>query len=284
MGLTSHWKMFKLTYCSLIVYSCSALFLTPSLTPPSVGMKKPRELFYFFHINNAGLFKKALRRNVISLVTSTAQIISPPASQPLAFLNIAFSQTGLRALRVLDDLGDSTFTAGQWADAPSLHDDTSRWEDVWKDGGIHGVFLIASDDQPKIDKLLSTITRFFGHSISEKTRIQGAARPGNQAGHERKFSVILASLRGVNKHAYIIDFGFLDGISNPAVSGFAVNVLPGQSIVPTGVILARRVGDSGIRARWTRDGSFLVCCLRNLRNKRLAEALLGFPQVAAVRS
>ena len=219
-------------------------------------MKKPKELFYFFHINDATLFKAALRRNVISLVTSTAQIISPPSNQPLAFLNIAFSHTGLTALGVWDFLGDATFTGGQWADAPNLNDDTSKWEDVWKDGGIHGVFLIGGDDQSNIDNLLSTITGFFGSAITEKTRVQGAARPGSQAGHERKL------FPGCPNMALTMpsDFGFLDGISNPAISGFALNVLPGQSIVPTGVILTGRFGDFGLRAPWTRDGSFLVHC------------------------
>jgi hypothetical protein len=56
----------------------------------------------------------------------------------------------------------------------------------------------------------------------------------------------------------ITDFGFLDGISNPAVTGFATKVLPGQSLVPAGIILAGRTGDTGIRPSWALDGSFLV--------------------------
>ena len=178
----------------LFAYSCVHPPLDSDPFPLSVGMKKPTELFYFFRINEAALFKAALRNNVISLVTSAAQIISPPAQQPLAFLNIAFSHTGLAALGILDTLGDPMFTRGQWADAPNLNDDTSKWEDVWKDGSIHGVFLIGSDDQSNIDNLLSTITGFFGFSITEQTRIQGAARPGNQAGHERKMARLVPQI------------------------------------------------------------------------------------------
>lgn len=153
--------------------------LTTSITLKSVGMKKPLELFYFFHINDATAFKAALRNNVISLVTSTRQIISPPAQQPLAFLNIAFSQSGLTALGITDNLGDSTFSAGQWADAANLKDDTSTWEDVWKGTNIHGVFLIGSDQQTYIDNLVTTLQGYLGSSITELTRVQGAARPGN---------------------------------------------------------------------------------------------------------
>lgn len=54
------------------------------------------------------------------------------------------------------------------------------------------------------------------------------------------------------------DFGFLDGISNPAVTGFTTTVLPGQSLVPAGTILTGRTGDTGVRPTWALDGSFLV--------------------------
>lgn len=37
-----------------------------------------------------------------------------------------------------------------------------------------------------------------------------------------------------------------------------INVLPGQSIVPTGIILTGRPGDTGVRPSWALDGSFLA--------------------------
>ncbi|KAJ7211056.1 hypothetical protein C8J57DRAFT_1539661 [Mycena rebaudengoi] len=66
---------------------------------------------------------------------------------------------------------------------------------------IHGVILLASDDQENIDSTLGSLNAALGTSINENS-LQGAARPGNQAGHEH--------------------FGYLDGISNPAVEGFNI--------------------------------------------------------------
>jgi hypothetical protein len=151
-------------------------------------MKKPVELFYFFQINDASSFKSALRNRVISLVTSTAVLISPASSQPLAYMNIAFSQRGLNALGIKDSLGDSFFSAGQLADAPGLGDNVNGdWDSAFTGSGIHGVLLIASDSQAFVNDMLNNVLSSFGSSISETTRLQGAARPGSQAGHERTY-------------------------------------------------------------------------------------------------
>jgi deferrochelatase/peroxidase EfeB len=55
-------------------------------------------------------------------------------------------------------------------------------------------------------------------------------------------------------------FGFLDGVSQPAVAGFNVNPVPGQQLISPGVILVGEPGDTLISARpsWAKDGSFLV--------------------------
>ena len=55
-----------------------------------------------------------------------------------------------------------------------------------------------------------------------------------------------------------LDFGFLDGISQPAVAGWSINALPGQAIVPNGVILTGRVGDTELRPAWALDGTFMA--------------------------
>ena len=107
-------------------------------------MKKQKETFFFFHIEDPTAFKTALG-TYLPHITSTATILSAPALQPLAFVNVAFSQTGLNALGITDNLGDSLFSAGQFADAPSLSDDMSQWEEPFKGTDIHGVFLIGSD-------------------------------------------------------------------------------------------------------------------------------------------
>jgi deferrochelatase/peroxidase EfeB len=55
------------------------------------------------------------------------------------------------------------------------------------------------------------------------------------------------------------DFGWLDGISQPAVAGFATSVLPGQSLIFPGTILVGEPGDTfPKRPTWARDGSFLA--------------------------
>lgn len=54
-----------------------------------------------------------------------------------------------------------------------------------------------------------------------------------------------------------VDFGYLDGISNPAVEGFQ-SPHPGQAVVPTGEILVGENGDSVSRPLWAKGGSFLV--------------------------
>lgn len=153
-------------------------------------MKKPVELFFFFQINNAAIFKTALRNNITSLVTSTTTVIGPATSQPLAFLNIAFSQRGLTTLGITDNLGDSFFSAGQFADASRLGDNEADWESAYTGNAIHGVFLIASDEQGNVNDLLMTITQMLGTSVTEVARLQGAARPGSEAGHERKFRIL----------------------------------------------------------------------------------------------
>ena len=165
-------------------------------------MKKQKETFYFFHINNAPAFKVALK-SYLPKITSTATLLSPPSSQPLAFVNVAFSQTGLTTLGITDNLGDSQFSSGQFADAENLGDDTSQWEAPFKGTNIHGVFLIGSDQvhlsisrgavvitdreyqTAYTTQYANDITSTFGSSITKVYEIDAAARPGSEAGHER---------------------------------------------------------------------------------------------------
>jgi hypothetical protein len=152
----------------------------------SVGMKKPKELFYFFSITNPKAFKTALKNDIVPLVTSAAMLLSPPSNQPLAFLNVAFSQSGLTTLGVVESLGDPQFASGMYADATALGDVRTDYEAPFRGTSIHGVFLIGSDQTSYIDDLLSKVTGLLGSSISEKSRLSASARPGDQAGHERK--------------------------------------------------------------------------------------------------
>ncbi|KAJ7832287.1 fungal peroxidase [Mycena leptocephala] len=203
-----------------------------------IGMKKNKELFYFFSIANATDFKEKLAADILPLITTTTQLLSV-STQPITALNIAFSQTGLTALSVTDSLGDSFFTGGQFKDLQNLGDPGStNWVPEFAGTGIHGVLLFASDTDDNINTAVTSLESALGDSITKVYSLQAASRPDENAGHEH--------------------FGFLDGISNPAVDGFTANPMPGQAPVAAGTILLGETGDSGTRPAWAKDGSFLV--------------------------
>jgi DyP dimeric alpha+beta barrel domain len=153
-------------------------------------MKKNKEVFYFFHINNVATFKKKLKI-LAPLVTTTTQLLDI-AEQPNALVNIAFSQTGLTALGVNDTLGDPAFTNGQFLDAGNLGDPgTVNWVPAFKGTNVHGVILLASDSDNLINIELAAVNVLFGSSITKVHSLQGQVRPGDQQGHERKPSYLL---------------------------------------------------------------------------------------------
>jgi deferrochelatase/peroxidase EfeB len=65
------------------------------------------------------------------------------------------------------------------------------------------------------------------------------------------------------------DFGFMDGISQPAVNGFVslTTLLPGQIRLDPGLFLLGETGDTLATSRptWAKDGSFLA--FRQLQQK-----------------
>ncbi|KAF8143462.1 dye-decolorizing peroxidase precursor [Mycena galopus ATCC 62051] len=204
-----------------------------------VGMHKASELFYFFAIEDAATFKEKLASDILPLITSTTEILSVD-TQPITAVNVAFSNTGLLALGVTDDLGDPDFVAGQFAanETSTIGDNPSTWDPAFAGNSIHGVFLLASDTVGNIDTELANIQSILGTSITELYSLQGAARPGDEEGHEH--------------------FGFMDGISQPAVNGFTNPVLPGQT---AGIFLLGEASDpvtTTARTSWAKDGSFLV--------------------------
>ncbi|KAF8517632.1 hypothetical protein JB92DRAFT_2905084 [Gautieria morchelliformis] len=202
-----------------------------------IGMKKKIELFYFFHINNVKSFKKSLKI-LAPLITTTTQLLDV-SKQPDALVNVAFSQTGLTALAVNDTLGDPVFAKGQFFDAANLSDPTVNWVQPFKGTNIHGLFILASDSNILINVELAAIKLLFGSSITMLHSLQGQVRPGDQEGHEH--------------------FGFMDGISQPAITGFTANPTPGQTVIDPGNIIVGETGDlvQG-RPAWTKGGSFLA--------------------------
>jgi hypothetical protein len=149
-------------------------------------MKKKKELFFFFHINDPATFKAKLASDIHPRITTTPQLLDV-ALMPVTAVNIAFSNTGLVALGVTDELDDSDFKTGQEDLANGLGDVPSNWEEGYKGKQTHGVFLLASDTIDNVNAELAAIQGFLGDSITERHRLQGQARPGDQDGHERKF-------------------------------------------------------------------------------------------------
>ncbi|KDN45326.1 hypothetical protein RSAG8_04913, partial [Rhizoctonia solani AG-8 WAC10335] len=219
-----------------------------------LGFPKKKEEFIFFVIQDAAKFKEALSN---LKVTTTADVIEArktiqeKKSQqsgglvPLAFLNIAFSKKGLDALGITDDLGDEPFAQGQLDDAKDLGDDGvteadgfhPSWETAFKHR-VDGVFVIAGESWASVNAKTLEVLVAFTSSLRVVYRLKGSVRPGNQKGHEH--------------------FGWEDGISNPAVEGIG-EPLPGQRVVPPGVILCGKTKDSvPSRPDWALEGSFLA--------------------------
>jgi len=147
--------------------------------------------------------------------------------------------------------GDLNFQIGQKKDAQSLGDKGTGtgptfvpdWEPAFLQD-IHGAILVFGESHNSVNKALAQAKQAFGvstskASIKEVTTIRGDVRPGKESGHEH--------------------FGFLDGISNPAIIGFDKNPNPGPLPIPAGVIVMGHAGDPVTnRAPWAVDGSFLA--------------------------
>ncbi|KAF8509633.1 hypothetical protein JB92DRAFT_2945325 [Gautieria morchelliformis] len=203
-------------------------------------MKKKVESFWFFTITDAPQFQTALSQEIHDRITTTSQMLDV-SNEPTTAVNIAFSQKGLLALGVEEPLDDSDFTSGQAADATALGDPgTGNWVQAFTGNSpdIHGVFLLASDSTDNINSELAELQLILNNCATEVYRLDAAARPGDQEGHEH--------------------FGYMDGISQPGVEGFTTNPVPGQTVIPAGMILLGENGDTGTRPDWAKDGSFLA--------------------------
>lgn len=142
LGLRALWTSttFKETSCKLAIATAYAL---QSYKQSRVGMKKNKELFFFFYINDTRAFKKYLASQIHPRITTTTQLLDLNL-QPVTAVNVAFSQSGLTALGVNDNLGDSHFSNGQFAEHAELGDPgTDGWVEGLKGTRTHGVFLLA---------------------------------------------------------------------------------------------------------------------------------------------
>ena len=98
---------------------------------------------------------------------------------------------------------------------------------------------IAGDCEQSIKATEAKLLALLRHTIKEVFNVHAQVRPGDQKGHEH--------------------FGYLDGISSPAVTGI-VNPFPGQQVVDPGVLLMGQPGDllSDKRPAWAKNGSILA--------------------------
>lgn len=241
------------------------------------GLPKKTETFYFFQIDPAYVrdFRTQLTQ-LLPLITSTAEVLndqrpqiaqskkyaaeqgSDPPLLEISGVNIAFTHKGLILMGIKDEIGDSAFDAGMLAGAAALGDKGTtsasgefnpNWVPAFKHD-IHGVILITGDCHETVDRKLAQIENIFyvgAHNalIHEVYRTVGDVRPGKEKGHEH--------------------FGFLDGISNPAVQDVDTKPIPGQETIPQGIVLLGRKGDDTLetppkpvtRPPWALDGSFL---------------------------
>ncbi|KAL1877526.1 dye-decolorizing heme-containing peroxidase [Diaporthe australafricana] len=224
------------------------------------GLPKKAETFFFFEIDkdHVDAFRARLLK-VVPLIASDKSVSSgrdqivahkksrQPGLLSLAFANISFSSKGLKKIGInAAEANDTGFTSGMLNDAKELGDaGTSadgkpfdpKWIPEFKKGTIDGVIVVAGDCEPSINKKLTEILAIFKNTIRKVINISGHTRPGKEDGHEH--------------------FGFMDGISNPAVAGVSKDVST-QGPVDQGVILLGRDGDTVSRPNWAKDGSFLA--------------------------
>ncbi|OJT05279.1 Peroxidase 2 [Trametes pubescens] len=237
-----------------------------------VGLPKRVQQYIIFQIgNNVAGFKQGLTQ-LLPLITTTTQAMrnraaiaankkaaqeqgKTPELLRMSGVNIAFSHAGLAALKVNDNIRDDLFTNGQQDDAQALGDPgafsgfpirhfTPSWDAAFRNK-THGMIIVAGDSNETVAETRQRVEQCFNvggfnATISEVITLGGHVRPGDQRGHEH--------------------FGFMDGISQPAVKGVDTSPNPGQDTISQGVILCKRDGDntSLFRPSWAKDGSFLV--------------------------
>ncbi len=159
------------------------------------------------------------------------------------------------------------FSAGQLVDAQNLGDPgtttagkfTPNWVPAFKNP-VHGLIIISGDGQDTVNKILAQVEAILqvgkqDAAIHEVLKVIGVVRPGDQKGHEQWVKFPLCSKGRSQQKSY--SFGFLDGISNPAVAGFDTNPNPGQETVPANIILLQS-DSTPARPAWAVDGSFLA--------------------------
>ncbi len=232
-----------------------------------LGLQKFVECFVFFEIKDTADFKSALHHKILRRIT-TSQVVRLREFElrdlkaqgkkeriPLVGLNIGFTNTGMKKLAGVDDLGDSSFKAGaksRAADknpiagpgAPTLPindpvdaaGNLTTWLPEFT-GAIDGVFLITGGTEEAVQKETQKVLDIAGASISVTFQETGASRPGAERGHEH--------------------FGWLDGVSQPAVADLTTP-FPGQDLLNAGRFVFGYQDSPAPKLPWMKNGSFMV--------------------------
>lgn len=224
------------------------------------GLPKKTQTFLFFQIdqNRVQDFRTQLYQ-LVPLITTTAQTVKDRAKiaqnkgKPLLKLsgvNVAFTHKALLLMGIKDDIGDTVFDGGMLADAQNLGDppkSTSgpfapNWDPAFTQD-IHGVITVTGDCHATVDGKFAQVNNLFSFGKPNATihlvkKTVGDVRPGKESGHEH--------------------FGFLDGVSQPAVKDVDTTPNPGQETVRQGIILLGRENDPTTRPSWALDGTFLA--------------------------
>ncbi|KAL9094069.1 MAG: hypothetical protein Q9165_003739 [Trypethelium subeluteriae] len=219
------------------------------------GLPKKAETYYFFRIEGTEVeaFRSQLAA-LVPLITTSADVASHRVKISehkrdsannnkwlrLSGVNLAFTQKGLKQLgfhvESTDKINDAAFEESMINDK-TLNDQPNTWLPEFRQD-IHGLLVITGDSQDTINARLLEIQAILKNTIHGVKRADGHVRPGKEDGHEH--------------------FGYLDGVSQPAVLGVDDNVSPGQELVRQGIILLGREGDTVARPSWALDGSFLT--------------------------
>ncbi|QRV77285.1 Dye-decolorizing peroxidase msp1 [Ceratobasidium sp. AG-Ba] len=224
------------------------------------GLAKDFEHFVFFTITERDGFQKRLP--LLQITTSEkakgtwdaiAQLkaVSPGQRHDLKLLNISFSQKGLDALGITENLNDKFFSGGQRNDAAALgdtidKDNQPKWKPEYSER-MDGVLIGAGNTFELANSAVNEALATLQGTVKEVYRLQGNTRPDDQ----RK-----------NEH-----FGWRDGISNPAIKDLPypdTHVIEEDRVRP-GVLLVGHDGDNdhqGLkpvpRPPWAFEGSFMV--------------------------
>jgi len=109
------------------------------------------------------------------------------STQPLVAVNVAFSQSGLNALNVNDNIGASELSGGMYSQNFILGDTNSSWLPQLTGTTIHGVFMIVSDTTARVNQQMTALQNTLGSSIVTRHTLLGESRASPNEGKESAY-------------------------------------------------------------------------------------------------